>query len=142
MRPRTNTLLQTGSFSAESQNSLIGRATTKAIENLVRRISELSGKLSEDIAGNKAAELAAVMGHITGVVGAAIVVDLGSSQGLHKGGRLKVLAERRDQEPERRGYFSRGGGDRNSGGHRIGRERQGRKSPNPFAQWSRRPRAA
>ena len=81
-------LLRVGVFSAEAQESLIGRATIGALRNAVRKITDLSRELTVNStagAGGRPESAAAVSGHIIAEAAGAFIVDIGSAQGLHKG---------------------------------------------------------
>jgi curli biogenesis system outer membrane secretion channel CsgG len=88
------------SFSvAEAQNSLIGRTTIGAITNIVRKISDLSGRMTAetDKAGNtnRAQSLSAVSGQISSVTADAVFIDFGNpGHGVQRGDRLKVVEEK------------------------------------------------
>lgn len=90
-------LLATGIFSAEAQDSLIGRATIGAIQNVVRKISDLSRELLHSRAGLKAASalerLGAESGKILAEAGDTFIVTIGSAAGLMRGDRLLVFSE-------------------------------------------------
>lgn len=90
-------LLQVGVFSAEAQDSLIGRATIGAIRNAVRKITDLSRELTTAAAPEAAAPRmeapVKVSGHVIAEAAGSFIVDIGSSQGLRKGDQLKVFAK-------------------------------------------------
>jgi curli biogenesis system outer membrane secretion channel CsgG len=90
-------LLKVGVFSAEAQDSLIGRATISAIRNAVRKITDLSKELANRTSAGAMAgtveSLAGLTGHVIAEVGEAFFVDLGSGHGLQKGDRLKVFTK-------------------------------------------------
>jgi curli biogenesis system outer membrane secretion channel CsgG len=89
-------LRQTGIFSGEAQNSLIGRTTIAAIDDVVRKISDLSRVLKtnmpEENVGNDS--LRSISGHVSGLVNGAVFVDMGTpDHGIKKGDHLKVFDE-------------------------------------------------
>ncbi len=89
-------LLRVGVFSAEAQDSLIGRATIGALRNAVRKITDLSRELTTDNpveTARRAESPAGVSGHILAEAAGGFIVDIGSAQGLQKGDRLKVFGK-------------------------------------------------
>jgi curli biogenesis system outer membrane secretion channel CsgG len=94
-------LLRVGVFSSEAQDSMIGRATIGAIRNAVRKITDLSRELANEM-GNAPAPAApasrgespgGVSGHILAEAGGAFIVDIGADQGLARGDRLTVFGK-------------------------------------------------
>jgi curli biogenesis system outer membrane secretion channel CsgG len=88
-----------GSITAELQSSLIGRATTEAVKDIVQKLNALSQTVRErsaDAALSASLEsLAGAKGQLVAEEGGGlwIVGGLGSASGLQKGDRLKLAHE-------------------------------------------------
>ncbi len=88
-----------GSLTAEASSSLIGRATTEAVKDIVHKLNSLSQTVRERGAGaalNASLDnLAAAKGQLLAEEGAGlwIVGGMGSANGLQKGDRLKLTHE-------------------------------------------------
>ncbi len=90
---------RSGSITAESSSSLIGRATTEAVKEIVRKLNALSTTVQERRVG---AALDASLDNLAGAKGQIladeggglwIVGGIGTANGLRKGDRLKVTHE-------------------------------------------------
>ena len=94
-------LLRVGVFSSEAQDSMIGRATIGAIRNAVRKITDLSRELANEMTSAAAPAAPAprgespggLSGHILAEAGGAFIVDIGADQGLARGDRLTVFGK-------------------------------------------------
>jgi curli biogenesis system outer membrane secretion channel CsgG len=97
-------LLRVGVFSSEAQDSMIGRATIGAIRNAVRKITDLSRELANEMTSAAAPGAPAappprgespggLSGHIFAEAGGAFIVDIGADQGLARGDRLTVFGK-------------------------------------------------
>lgn len=92
-------LLVSGSITAESSSSLIGRATTEAVKDIVRKLNALSDTLSDrakdSFMANSMNNLEKAKGQLVAEEGGGlwIVAGMGSANGLQKGDRLAVVHE-------------------------------------------------
>ena len=88
-----------GSLTAEASSSLIGRATTEAVKDIVRKLNTLSETIRQRGAGaalNASLDnLGSAKGQILAEEGGGlwIVGGIGSGNGLQKGDRLKLMHE-------------------------------------------------
>lgn len=90
-------LIRSGSFTGEALNSLIGRTTVDAVQDMVRKVSDLSRELSaystRAAVSSATASLDELVGQVTGIVGGAVFTDLGADHGLQLGDQLEVFVE-------------------------------------------------